>query len=385
MAYKKNMKMKIKRNIFCKLTLMAICVIFLAGCGSNKPYHEVIVNNPEFIPNTVFVGYEDLTSPKFSALKEKYRLDTIFHGESDEMKRIFLLRNWINKLIKIDNEGPYPGDGSPESILDEALKGHGFHCGHFTAVQNAVMNAYGYVTRCIIADVGSIVDYFPSGEGHHAVNEIWLNSYHKWCMSDAKYDCHFEKNDIPLSALEVRDEYLKNKAAEITLVKGPDRISVAVVPELKNLNRAQIASIYTWLSWGRFNDRFSNGPKTNTDYMNVYADEYFKNHTWLWNAKPHWAYNTEFMNLITERKAIEWTPNTIASKLLIEGSKVQIELNSNTPNLKTYQMKEMPEGNWKDVSNAVEIELKKEKNEIVFRTINLAGVTGPEHKVIIER
>jgi hypothetical protein len=48
-------------------------------------------------------------------------------------------------------------------------------------------------------------------------------------------------------------------------------------------------------------------------------------------------------------------------------------------------MKEMPGSNWKNVSTAVEIELKKDKNEILFRTINLAGVTGPEHKVIIER
>ena len=101
--------------------------------------------------------------------------------------------------------------------------------------------------------------------------------------------------------------------------------------------------------------------------------------------KPHWAYNTKYMNLVPDRKAIEWTPNTIASKVTIEGSKAKIELNSNTPNLKTYQMKEMPDGNWKDVSNAVEIELKKDTNEIVFHVVNLAGVTGPEHKVIIER
>ena len=67
-----------------------------------------------------------------------------------------------------------------------------------------------------------------------------------------------------------------------------------------------------------------------------------------------------------------------------------IELNSITPFFKSYQVKEQPGGNpiatgWKDVSNPVEIELKKDKNEIVFRVINLSGVPGPEHKVIIER
>ena len=94
--------------------------------------------------------------------------------------------------------------------------------------------------------------------------------------------------------------------------------------------------------------------------------------------------------MVPDRKAIEWTPNVISSKVTIEGNKSRIELNSNSPNLKTYQMKELPDGNpmasgWKDVSNNLEIELKKNLNEMLFRTVNLAGVTGPEHKIIIGR
>ena len=42
-------------------------------------------------------------------------------------------------------------------------------------------------------------------------------------------------------------------------------------------------------------------------------------------------------------------------------------------------------GAWKDVSNVWETELKKDKNEMIFRTINTAGVTGPEHRIVIER
>ena len=47
-------------------------------------------------------------------------------------------------------------------------------------------------------------------------------------------------------------------------------------------------------------------------------------------------------------------------------------------------MKEQPGGDWKDVLNPVAIALKKDKNEIVFRVINLSGAAGPEHKVIID-
>ena len=365
-----------------QLMLLAVLGLSILSCRHKKPFHEVAVKNPEFIRDSAFVSFEDLSSPKFAALKVKYRLDTIFHGESDEFKRILMLRDWISRIIKIDDYGPYAGDGSVESILDEALKGHGFHCGHYTAVQNAIANAYGYVTRCLLADTGVPVDYMVGG-GHHAINETWLNGYHKWFLSDAKYNYHFEKDGIPLSALEVRDEYLKNKAADIVLVRGTGRTPTAVYPGL-NISKESFARVYTWLSWGRYNNRYSNWPKTNTDFMILYQDDYFRNHTWLWDGKPHWAYHTEFMNLVNNRKVIEWTPNIITASVRIQANRANIELTSITPNLKTYQMKELPDGVWEDIATPVEVELKKDGNEIVFRSVNLADVTGPEHRVVIE-
>jgi hypothetical protein len=364
----------------CKLILLVASTLLVLSCGTKKPFHEVTVYNPEFIPNTAFVGYEDLSSPKFKALKEKYKLDTIFHGENDELKRILLLRNWINKRIKIDNIGPYPGDGSPESILDEASKGHGFHCGHFMAVQNAVMNGYGYITRCLGAGEGAPNEL----EVHHGINEIWLNTFHKWFLSDAKYNYHFEKNGIPLSALEIHDEYLKNKAADITLMKGPNRIPTEVYKEVNNRTKELFARIYTWISWDKYNTKYINWPNDSSDLV-MYQDEYFKNHIWIRDGKLHWAYNTRYLHLVSDRKAIEWTPNIISSKVIIEGNIARIELSSITPNLKTYQMKVLPNGKWKDVSNVAEIDLKKDMNEIVFRAINLADVAGTEHNVIIKR
>jgi hypothetical protein len=117
----------------------------------------------------------------------------------------------------------------------------------------------------------------------------------------------------------------------------------------------------------------------------MYKDDYFTNHKWIWDGKPHWAYNTIYMVPVPDRKSIEWTPNTIASKVTIEGDKAHITLNSITPNLKTYQMKESPGGAWKDVPVTVDVALEKDKNELVFRAENLADVTGPEHKIVIER
>src|SRR5688572_1553502 len=243
--------------------LIILLILIINFSCREKSFYEVKVDNPVFIPNTVFVSSEDLSDPKFRELKNKYQLDTVFHGEQEELKRILLLRNWIRGKIDIsDFENSYPGSDYAEGILDAALKGHGFHCGHYMIVQNAIMNAYGYVTRCLGAGPG--IKGGP--DGHYGMNEIWINQFQKWFLSDAKYNHHFEKNGIPLSALEIRDEYLKNKAVDIVLVKGPERKPIPgdkvanQKGEMIEWTKERFAQTYTWLEWESANNRYTEWP-----------------------------------------------------------------------------------------------------------------------------
>ena len=158
---------------------------------------------------------------------------------------LFRSRNWIKSKVNIDDFGdPYPGNGEVEKMLDLAMEGQGYHCGHYMKIQNAIMNAYGYVARTLGAGPG--VQGGP--DGHHGINEIWLNDYNKWFLSDAKYDHHFEKNGVPLSSLEIRDEYLKNKAADIVKVKWPARTVIDADPETGTL-KERSAQTYTWIAF----------------------------------------------------------------------------------------------------------------------------------------
>lgn len=355
-----------------------LCISFMS-CNSSS-YYQVKVDNPEYRPNLEFRSFEDLTSPKFDHLIRKYQLDTIFHGETDEFKRILLLRHWIKTVIAINDHGdPYPGDGSAEGILDAALKGQGFHCGHYMIVQNAVLNAFGYVTRTLGAGPG--IKGGP--DGHHGIDEVWLNQYNKWFLSDAKYDHHFEKNGIPLSAAEIREEFLKNKAADIVKVKGPERVPFDVDKET-GLSKVQNAQTYTWIEWHGYNDIFTAFPD-NKEILIMYQDDFFKTHTWIWDKKPHWAYShPESLKLVSNKDSIYWTPNTISSKVEITSDTAKIELTSDTPNLKEYQIKQLPSGEWMKKENAFVIRLTGKKTELTTRIVNLAGVTGPEHIIIID-
>lgn len=372
-------------------TVYLLVLGFLSvSCNVEKSYTVKEGENPPVKKNTAFKSHEDLTSPKFQALKEKYQLDTIFHGEQDEFKRQLMLRHWIRTVISIsDFEPSYPGEGFPEKIIDAGLEGQGYHCGHYMIVQNALMNAYGYVTRCLGAGPG--VKGGP--DGHHGINEVWNNAFKKWYLSDAKYNHHFEKNGIPLSALEIREEYLKNKAADIVMVKGPDRTPIDADGvadargQIIRKTRADFAQTYTWIEWEQQNDRYTHWP-ANSDalaVLNMYEDEYFRKNKWIWDDRPHWAYGTEFMRLVPDREAIEWTPNTISSKVDIDGGIARIQLESETPNLMSYQMKRSASEEWQEVPSRVEIEITRDNEEFTFRTINLAGVAGPEHTIVIAR
>ncbi len=229
--------MKVK-NLFITAGLL------LSGCNYTG-YTSEKVDNPPFKPNTEFQGFEDLGYSGFQQLIEKYQLDTIFHGETDEFKRIILLRHWIKIHIKIDLENPhYSGNGYVEGILDAALQGEGFHCGHFATVQNGLLNAYGYVTRFLGAGPGVAREF----DGHHGTNEVWLNKHHKWMVLDAKYEHHFEKDGVPLSALEIRDEYLKNKAVDIVMLKGPGLIPIEFDKEIVE-SKEGFSQSFTWITY----------------------------------------------------------------------------------------------------------------------------------------
>ena len=363
-----------------KVIIITLTLIIITFSCESRQYFVTEVENPVFKPNTVFQSMEDLSNPGFSHLIEKYQLDTIFHGETDEFKRIILLRHWIKKHITIDLENPhYSGNGYVEGILDAALQGEGFHCGHFARVQNGILNAYGYVTRFLGAGPGVAREF----DGHHGTNEVWLNKYHKWMVIDAKYEHHFEKDGVPLSALEIRDEYLKNKAADIIMLKGPGLLPIEFDKEIGESKEA-FCQTFTWITYQGNGNLFTVWPD-HKELVLWYQDDFFNNNTWIRDGKPHWAYSYPALLIMTEdRDAIEWTPNTIASEVTIDGTSATITLNSDTPNLKEYQVKKSPLGEWETVDKIFNLDLQEKKYELPFRTVNLASVTGPEHLVVID-
>jgi hypothetical protein len=358
----------------------AVPVLLPSNEAEEAPTYELVpVENPVFRGNHLFVSHEDLRSPRFPQLVERYGLDKVVEGEADEFKRILLLRHWLKSNIRIENDHPTETRGDAFGILDAALEGGGFHCAHFMVVQNAVLNAFGYVTRCLGVGPGGTPE---EPGGHHGVNEVWLNGLRKWMLIDAKYDTHFEKDGLPLSALEVRDELLRNDAADVACVLGPQRLAVEAPEEPEG---GPVA--YRWLTWEMQGDRHSNWTNFHSSALVVWEDDYFRTHTWwrLGRTNRHWAYDAGYFVPTRHREWIEWTPNVLDVRVTIETNRLRGEIASSTPNLAEYQVREEPDGTWRPLDPHFTLPLRRDRHEWGLRAVNLAGVGGPVHRLVVRR
>ncbi len=333
--------------------------------------------NPQMRLNELFPAYESYHSPRVIRLRERYGLDKVVAGETDELKRILLLRHWIATHIRIDDANPTPVREDAFAILDAALKGGGFHCAHFRIVQHAVLNSFGYVARTLGCGPGLPEE---GRGGHHGVNEVWVNALGKWMIIDAKYDTHFEKDGVPLSALEIRDEVWKDGGQSVVLVGGPER---KVLPATKEGQTERRCTTYRWCSWETITNHFTSYPAPLTSILVMLDDPVFRAGTWYRDGKPHWAYQTPYLVTTTRRDWIEWTPNVIASTVTVEGGRAGVALRSFTPNFKTYQVR-AGDGEWKDCEDTLSLALEKRLNRFAFRAVSLFGITGPVHRVEID-
>jgi hypothetical protein len=339
-----------------------------------------VIQSPKNVarrPNELFPAFETYYSPRIAALRERYGLDKVVRGVSDEWDRIRLLRNWIRRHMEINDPNPTPVAPEAVAILDAAAKGGGFHCAHFSIVLHAVLNSYGFVTRRLGCGPGTL-----ERGGHHGVNEVWVNSMAKWVLVDAKCDGHFEKNGVPLSALEIRDEVITGKEACLRRRIGPDGKSKDSAAALAD--PLGFTHTYRWCSWEVSTNMFTAWPATSSGALIMLDDAFFRSNTWYRDGEPHWAYNTPLLQLTPCREWIEWTPNVIESIVMPQGDRARIELLSFTPNLKSYQMR-LGTGAWRNCDNVVTVKpAGRSAVNVSFRAVNLFGLIGPTHSLTIK-
>jgi len=340
------------------------------------------LNGPRFHAPEIFAAIEDYHNPRLKRLRDEYGVEKVIAGESKEFRRLLKLRHWVHTRWPIDNDQKEGGDAF--AILEKAKTGAGFHCSHSLTVQHAVMASMGYVVR----DLGVDRNHEDLGRSiHHGVNEVWSNDYAKWVLLDAKYDIHFERDGIPLSALELHEAVRADGGKGVVKMMGVERQPAPM--DNPDAPEGTIRS-YWWASYYLRPRPFTEPHWSGGSRLLVFDNDAFRNTTWYragtdGKLVKHWAYAAQAFIPTRNRHEIEWTPGVPDLRARQVAPRViEVQLRSATPNFKTY-LTRANEGSWKALSgDRTNWTLEIGENRFEVRTQNLAGVEGPVISAVVE-
>jgi hypothetical protein len=342
---------------------------------------KTTVAGPQFHPTDHFHSFEDFYHPRLTALRRQYRLGDVIRGEKSQFRQILKLRHWVHQRWHVDNCQTRGGDAF--QILELAKQGHGFHCAHCMVVLHAVLWSCGFVAR----QLGVDADFNELDRAlHHGVNEVWSNEHAKWVLLDAKYDIHFERNGVPLSALEVHESMRRDGGKGVDKMRGVRR---RLMPEGRGTSekgepKGDCKGNYWWVSYIPRMDRHCH-PHWSHDHKLIIPDNAWFRRTIWYRGKEgrvrvkHWAYGAQAFIPAAHNHEIDWTPNVTA--VTVKAGKqpgtLAIRASSCTPNFKCYafvdgkRRHESADGSflWK---------LRRGKSVLRVQSVNLFGLAGPE-------
>ncbi len=153
--------------------------------------------------------------PQLQKLRKREKLDTVISPGADEFEKMVLLRSRVNSQWKSGAPRPYP-PWNANKILEMIRSGQteGF-CAQYAVVLAQAARSLGWQSRYLDVATGCI----GSKRGHVTV-EVWSNQFNKWVVMDPFFDCHFIRDGIPLSALELHRAVAEEGADAVKLVRG---------------------------------------------------------------------------------------------------------------------------------------------------------------------
>jgi hypothetical protein len=345
--------------------------------GAGTEIRQATITGRQFHAPELFHSFEDYYNPRLKRLRDDYELEKIVEGEPNEFRRIMKLRHWVHQRWRFDFDQNFKGDAF--AILEKAKTGCGFNCAHSMTVQHAVLSSMGYVSRYVLVDRnhGDL-----GGSRHHGVNEVWSNDYAKWVLLDAQYDCHFEQDGVPLSALELHEAVRKDGGQGVVLVRGVERREVPMAPRTGPQPHEATIYSYWWVCWPQRQNPFTQPHFAARDRLVIFDNDAFRKSTWYRgpaeNLKKHWAYAAEAFRPTKDRTQIEWTPGVPELRVhCAKPDELEVEIRSATPNFKTYVVRcNGDEPQFCD-DGRFRWKLKPGANSLRVQCQNLFGINGP--------
>jgi hypothetical protein len=164
--------------------------------------------------------YEGIDNSKLKLLRTQEGLDKVISGVKDEFDQQVYILDWAQRRLPKFG-APTSKAKAPLDILKAADEGNTFYCSHYNCIFVGAATSIGWIARSLALHVGNN----PHGNGfmEHSVAEIWSNQYRKWILFDPLYGLYFEKDNMPLNAWEVRQEWFYGDPGKLNFVFGANR------------------------------------------------------------------------------------------------------------------------------------------------------------------
>lgn len=318
-------------------------------------------------------------SSRLKILRDKYHLADVVAPGKTELEQIVLLRNWVrNQWPKgwEHNDLQFVPPWDALVILDMAKREQALGmCTHYSTVFVQCALALGFNARQLVLD-------------HHCAAEIWSDQFGKWMVVDTgnSYDatknCHFEKDGVPLDALEIRDLWLKKQLNQITVVYSPpyQPINGQEMTD-KKVDQIQFNTYIRFCAAFRNNHLDTPFPgELEQGEANYFYDGYL---WWQDGAVP--THYTEYKNLTYRPQDLYWNLNQVQLDLQAgTPNTVRASFATQTPNFSHYLVR-LDGGEWKkQVDSSFNWPLHAGTNKLEVKVVNTFGREGRPSSATLE-
>ena len=313
--------------------------------------------------------FDAFENPKLKELREQYHLDEVVAPGKDEFERQFLLLDWVNHRFKKFGHPSSPARGAA-AILKAIDQGNSFFCSHYADVFVSAAASMGWVDRTLAL---RRPDSMGSGSTEHSSTEIWSNQYRKWMLFDPTFAMYVEKDGVPLSAYEFRQEWFYRDARDVTFVMDKDRKRVhkADMPVFRNRYEGfgdlvfdpGATNVYAFIGYVPNTNLMDQGP----DYgrMFITQDKICDGTKWHKRVTPADPAHEPYFPI-----------DQAAMELTSANDGIAVALRTMTPNFATFQSR-IDGGDWTPCGERLTWTLRPGANRLEVKSVNKFGVDGP--------
>jgi hypothetical protein len=343
-------------------------------------------------------------SPRLKLLRERYQLDKVIAPGKTEMEQLMLLRYWVRNQWHTawgSNNAAWMPPWDALIILESKDQPDCLTmCTHYAAVFTQCCLALGWNARHCILD-------------HHCVAEVYVQAHNKWVMMDAGNSAqradvglHFERQGVPMSALELHKAYHGGKTDGITVhftpakladqikdlcrpaplakKKHPPRPDTVPLAELKQYPVCQLENYRRYAFPPRNNFLSSLVPG---ELYQGWSEYFYDGYCWVGDSMDRPKHSPEYSRLLSPDRPqdIDWHLNwsRIHLSATAKAGELRVDVETFTPNLKRLEMKG-EKGEWQPTAAAFAWRLRPGVNVLEVRSVNQWDKVGRPALVKVE-